>query len=92
MSRTLTIDTLDFANRLKEVGVPDKQAERQAELLAEMVNDKLASRNDLVHLKKDLQIELADMKNELIKWVIGTVFGVSLAQTAIIISCLKLIH
>lgn len=32
---TLTFDTLKFANRLKAAGVPDQQAEAEAEVLAE---------------------------------------------------------
>ena len=32
---TITFDTLKFANRLKAAGVPDKQAEAEAEVLAE---------------------------------------------------------
>ena len=31
----IAFDTLKFARRLKEVGVPDQQAEAQAELMAE---------------------------------------------------------
>ena len=32
---TATFDTLKFANRLKVAGVPDKQAEAEAEALSE---------------------------------------------------------
>jgi hypothetical protein len=35
MMSTLTFDTLKFANRLKAAGVPDQQAEAEAEVLAE---------------------------------------------------------
>ena len=42
---TLTFDTLKFANRLKAAGVPDKQAEAEAEILGEALEVNL---NDLV--------------------------------------------
>ena len=35
MMSTLAFDSLKFARRLKEAGVPDKQAEAQAEVMAE---------------------------------------------------------
>ena len=34
---TIAFDTLRFANRLKAAGVPDKQAEAEAEALAEVL-------------------------------------------------------
>lgn len=38
-------------------------------------------------LRQDIDKRLAELKNELVKWL----FGVSIAQTIIIISCTKLI-
>ena len=35
MMTALAFDSLKFARRLKEAGVPDKQAEAQAEVMAE---------------------------------------------------------
>jgi hypothetical protein len=58
MAHTTAFDTLRWANRLKEVGVPDKQAERQAELIAETINIQLATKQDLVDVKKDIIIWL----------------------------------
>jgi hypothetical protein len=47
---TIAFDTLKFSKRLKDAGVPDKQAEAEAEALAEVfeVNLKeLATKDDL---------------------------------------------
>jgi len=85
---TLVFDTLQYANKLKAAGVPDKQAEVQAEAMAEIVEEKLATKTDLKQLEQSVDLKLANLKNELIKWVLG----VSVAQAAIIISCLKLMH
>lgn len=52
---TIPFDTLRFANGLKEVGVPDKQAERQAELMAETINNEFATKRDMKEI--DLKIE-----------------------------------
>ena len=50
----IAFDTLKFANSLKEVGVPGKQAERQAELMAETVNSELATKHDIELVRKDI--------------------------------------
>lgn len=58
----LTFDTLQFANRLKAVGVPEKQAELQAEIfleqaesINEFIDDHLATKQDVAGLKKDMK-------------------------------------
>lgn len=66
---TLTFDTLKFANRLKAAGVPDKQAEVQAEAMADAleVNLKdLATKADLQAVKDDLQKELLLLEQRLV--------------------------
>jgi len=58
---TVTFDTLKFANRLKAAGVPEKQAEAEAEILAEAleVNAKnLATKEDLVMLEQRIVIKI----------------------------------
>lgn len=47
MSKALVFDTLAYSNKLKEAGVPVKQAEAQAELLAEVIGDQLATKQDI---------------------------------------------
>lgn len=84
----MTFDTLHFAKKLKENGVPEKQAEVQAEAMAEIIENNLATKRDLKALEVRLELKLAEVKAEVIKWVLG----VSVAQAAIIIFCMKLIH
>jgi hypothetical protein len=55
---TLTFDTLKFANRLKSVGVPDKQAEAEAEALSEALEGNLTelpTQQDITSLRKDME-------------------------------------
>ena len=78
---TLIFDTLQFVKKLKEAGVPERQAEVQAEAMAEIIEERLVT-------KQTLDLKTAELKAELIKWMLG----VSVAQAAIIISCIKLIH
>jgi hypothetical protein len=65
---TATFDTLKYANTLKEAGVPDKQAEAQATVLAEAlaVNFKeLATKDDLTAAIGSLRAEIALVRPEL---------------------------
>lgn len=66
MMRTLAFDPLKFARRLKEAGVPDKQAEAQAEVMAEtfgfyidnlVTRDYLDARLDARFAEQDARIE-----------------------------------
>ena len=95
----LVFDTLHYANRLKAAGVPEKQAEVQAEAMAEIIEDKLTSKRDLKqsedalvltinNTKNELELKIAELKADVIKWMLGAL----VAQAAIIISCIKLAH
>ena len=89
---TLTFDTLKFANRLKAVGVPEKQAEEQAAMMAEAVwdiqtNANPATKHDMADLRKEIELVRADLiakmaetRADLVKWVVS----VGVLQTAMI--------
>lgn len=85
---TMAFDTLQFAKKLIGAGVPQHQAEVQAEAIAELVQEKLATKTDLKELETNLKFDTANLKVELIRWVLG----ISAAQAAIIIACIKFIH
>ena len=53
---TLSFDTLKFANRLKAVGVPDKQAEAEAEILGEALEVNLKNLVTEDMLRRELQL------------------------------------
>ena len=65
MTQAIAFDTLAYAKKLKVVGFTEEQAEVQAEALAEMVNETLATKRDLkeleLRLKHDLTIRLGGM-------------------------------
>jgi hypothetical protein len=80
----VTFDTLKFANRLKQAGVPAPQAEAEAEVLAEAlaVNLKdLTTKADLEAVADRLAHEIregdaalrADIA--LLKWMLGLLLG-----------------
>lgn len=61
MATALVFDTLAYAKKLESVGFTDKQAEVQAEALAAMVNENLATKYDIELLKRDIIIKLGSM-------------------------------
>lgn len=74
---TITFDTLKFARRLKEAGVPVEQAEAEAEALAEVFSEsletQLATKADVHRLEQRLSV--IDGEIRLLKWMMGLVIG-----------------
>lgn len=50
----LIFDTLQYAKRLKQVGFTDEQAEVQAEALKDLIDDKLATKQDIINAEERL--------------------------------------
>jgi hypothetical protein len=58
---TAIFDTLQFAKKAKEVGFTEAQAEFQAEEIARIIDETLATKTDLKELKKDIIIAVGGM-------------------------------
>lgn len=54
----ITFDTLKYTKILMEAGVPAKQAEGQAEALAHVVEDQIATKQDLQLLETRLESKI----------------------------------
>ena len=92
MEKAAVFDTLTFANKLKKAGIPENQAETHAQLLSEVVTNKMVTRQYL-DIKLDTKlaevyVKIAELKTELSRWVLGA----AIAQTSIVLSYMKLIH
>ena len=64
----ITFDTLKYANRLKAAGVPDRQAEAEAEVLAEVLEvnlKELVTKEDLLATQKDLHRDIDDLRRDI---------------------------
>ncbi|MBF0110956.1 MAG: hypothetical protein HQL76_17450 [Magnetococcales bacterium] len=55
MGNTIAFDTHAYIKKLREAGVDERQAEIQAEALVELVEDRLATKRDVLDLKRDLR-------------------------------------
>ena len=63
---TAVFDTLQYAKKLKEAGFTERQAEAQAEALAEIVDDRLATKQDIVELRVDLKRDIKELEYKLV--------------------------
>jgi len=65
MPLTATFDTLAYAKKLKAAGFTEQQAEIQAEVLSQIIEERLATKQDLdaleLRLKHDLTLRLGGM-------------------------------
>jgi hypothetical protein len=52
---SITFDTLKYAQRMKTVGFTDEQANEQAKAIAEIIDEKLATKYDIELLRKDMK-------------------------------------
>jgi hypothetical protein len=68
-------DTLGYFEKLKAAGVPEAQAKVQADTLREIIDDKLVT-------KDHLDIRLAELKHDLLRWMLGIAAG----QIALIVA------
>jgi hypothetical protein len=81
---TAAFDTLAYAKRLRDAGVPEPQAEAQAAALAEALRESAGQ----PATKQDLDIAIVELKADLLKWVIG----LFIAQVGLFAALVKLLH
>jgi hypothetical protein len=74
-------DTHAYIKRMKAVGFTEEQAEVQAETVADLINERLVT-------KADLDLRIAELKTELVKWMLG----IALGQVALLVTLLKIGH
>ena len=77
---SITFDTIKFSEKLIVAGVPEAQAKAEAAALSEVLEVHI---KDLV-TKEHLDYKLAEIKADLIKWVVS----LALAQTALLVGIL----
>lgn len=79
-------DSYSFVSKLKEAGMPEEQAKVLAEEHQAFLDDKLATKQDLLLLEKSMDTKIESVKADIIKWVAGLL----IAQAALVATLLKL--
>ncbi|WP_308620839.1 hypothetical protein [uncultured Desulfovibrio sp.] len=77
---TTTFDTLGYFERLKAAGVPEAQAKVQTDALRDLADSRLVT-------KEHLDIRLAELKNDLLRWMLGIAAG----QIALIVALIAFV-
>ncbi len=90
-------DPIEYAKQLRGVGVSQEQADIQAQTMEKVISDvldnqDLATKKDLgelkTEIKNDLRTVVAELKVDLIKWILGT----GIAAVVALVSILKYVH
>lgn len=76
MANSIAFDTLAYAKKLVAAGFTQQQAEVQAEAIAEIIDERLATKQDLKELEFRLTIRL------------GTMMAASIAIIAVLVKLL----
>jgi hypothetical protein len=76
MERAIIFDTLLFSKKLREAGFTQQQAEVQAEAIAQLIEDQIATKRDL-----------REMENRIILKV-GAMIAASIAVTSTLVKLL----
>lgn len=82
-----TFDTLGYYEKLKAAGVPEAQAKVQTEALREIIEDKLATKKDLLDLESRLETKIRELEYRLVIRL-GTMMAASIAIIAALVKLL----
>jgi hypothetical protein len=83
---TVTFDTLSFARKLQALGFTKEQAEGFAQLQRELIDERLATKADIVAAKNELQQQIKDLEYRLTI----RLGGMMAASVAIVAALVKL--
>ncbi|MCD4696735.1 MAG: hypothetical protein K8S16_10900 [Bacteroidales bacterium] len=87
MPRAITFDTLSYAKKLISVGVPQEQAEVQAETFSEIIESELATKRDMKELETSLKRDIKELEQKLII-KLGFLIAASIAIVATLVKLL----
>jgi hypothetical protein len=61
----MRFDTLAWAKKLEKAGVPSAHAEAQVEILSEVIEDNITTKQDLAEVRRDIILEIEKIKASL---------------------------
>ena len=83
---TVTFDTLAYAKKLKAAGFTEQQAEVQAQAFAEIIEERLATKQDIELLRRDMKELELRLKHDLTL----RLGGMMVASIAVVAALVKL--
>ncbi len=91
-STLMRFDTLAWARKLEKAGVPSAHAEAQVEILSEVIEDNITTKQDLAEVRRDIILEIEKIKASLNAQIAKWVLGVSAVQATVLVSLIRYIH
>jgi hypothetical protein len=99
---TVAFDTLKLARRLEAAGFPTKQAQDTAEALGDALTSNIATQTDIqalhaelreveLRLRADFRAEIAALRVEMIKWVVGVGVAGVLAIGGMLLALMRML-
>lgn len=92
----LVFDTHKFYKRLEKSGFTKDQAETVTDLVKETqesgfreIGEKLATKEDIIITKSDLELKIQQTKVDLIKWIVGGILTVLLFNTGMVLTVVR---
>ncbi len=83
-------DTLTYAKKLEDAGFTSKQAEVQAFALADIVDERLANKEDIRDIKKDIDLKIELLRRDMIIWLGGIVIATGVVLSGVMFALLKM--
>ncbi len=83
---TVTFDTLAYSENMQKAGFSREQADAMAKANADafkamLSTQQLATKQDVLLVKHDLEIALAETRHDIVKWMVTAM----IAQTALLV-------
>ena len=87
---TMTFDSLGYFEKLKAAGFTEEQAKVQANAMREVIEERLATKADLIQLEERLRNEIRKMESEMQKLELRMTLklGAMLAASVALVSTL----
>ena len=81
MEKTLTFNTLAYAERLQGAGFSHEQAKAQVEMMADVIENNLATKRDLKELEVALKRDIKETEMRLKIWI-GSIMIIAIGVLA----------
>jgi predicted nuclease with TOPRIM domain len=70
----MTFGKLAYVDRLKAAGMGEREARALAEGLDQALREEVATKTDVAAVKTELAADIASVKHDLLRWMVGMAF------------------
>lgn len=98
MARAISVDTLQYAKKLREAGASEQTAEIQAEALKEVIENNLATKHDILELRRDVDVHILELRKDIdvlnkdLTIRLGGMIAIAVSVLSVLITLLNRFH